>query len=42
MKCCKCNCSFVKCIEGHKNTLNEEFNEMIKNWMKNHPEVKSV
>lgn len=42
MKCCKCNCSFAKCVEKHKRNLNKEFNEMITNWMKNHPEVKSV
>ncbi len=42
MKCCKCNCSFAKCVEEHKNNLNKEFNEMITNWMNNHPEVKSV
>lgn len=42
MKCCKCNCSFTKCIEEHKNALNKEFNEMITNWMKSHPEVKRV
>lgn len=42
MKCCKCNCSFAECIEEHKKDLNKEFNEMITNWMKNHPEVISV
>lgn len=42
MRCCKCSCSFAKCIEEHKRNLNKEFNEMITNWMKNHPEVKSV
>jgi predicted transcriptional regulator len=42
MKCCKCSCSFEKCIEEHKNNLNKEFNEMITNWMNNHPEVKMV
>ena len=42
MRCCKCSCSFAKCIEEHRNNLNKEFNEMITNWMKNHPEVKSV
>lgn len=42
MKCCRCNCSFAKCVEEHKKDLNKEFNEMITNWMKSHPEVKSV
>lgn len=42
MKCCECNCSFAKCVEEHKNNLNKEFNEMITNWMDNHPEVKKV
>lgn len=42
MRCCKCSCSFAKCVEEHKNNLNKEFNEMITNWMKNHPEVKNV
>ena len=42
MKCCKCSCSFAKCVEEHKNNLNKEFDEMITNWMKNHPEVKKV
>lgn len=42
MKCCKCNCSFAKCIEEHKRNLNEEFKEMIENWMKDHPEVVNV
>lgn len=42
MKCCRCNCSFAKCVEEHKNNLNKEFNEMITTWMKNHPEVKKV
>ena len=42
MKCCRCSCSFAECIEEHKKDLNKEFNEMITNWMKSHPEVKSV
>lgn len=42
MICCKCDCSFAKCIEEHKNNLNKEFNKMITNWMKNHPEVKRI
>jgi hypothetical protein len=42
MKCCKCNCSFANCIKEHKINLDKEFNEMITNWMKNHPEVVSV
>lgn len=42
MKCCKCNYSFAKCVEKHKNALNKELNEMITNWMKNHPEIVSV
>ena len=42
MKCCKCSCSFAECIEEHKKDLKKEFNEMITNWMKSHPEVKSV
>ena len=42
MDCCKCRCSFAKCVEEHKKELNKEFNEMITTWMKNHPEVKSV
>lgn len=42
MKCCKCNCSFAKCIEEHKRSLNKELKEMITNWMKNHPEVTNV
>ena len=42
MKCCECKCSFAKCVEEHRNNLNKEFNEMITNWMKSHPEVKSV
>ena len=42
MKCCKCNCSFAKCVEEHKKALNKEFNEMITNWMKDHPEVQRV
>lgn len=42
MKCCKCSCSFAKCVEEHKEDLNKEFNEIITNWMKNHLEVKRV
>lgn len=42
MKRCKCGCSFARCIEEHKNALNKELNEMITNWMKNHPEVVNV
>lgn len=42
MKYCRCSCSFAKCVEEHKKDLNKEFNEMIANWMKNHPEVKKV
>ena len=42
MKCCKCSCSLAKCIEEQKTALIKEFNEMITNWMKNYPEVKSV
>lgn len=42
MNCCKCKCSFAKCVEEHKKDLKKEFNEMITNWMKEHPEVKSV
>lgn len=42
MKCCKCECSFKNCIEERKETLTEEFQQMIENWMKEHPEVKHV
>lgn len=42
MNCCKCKCSFKNCIEERKETLTEEFQQMIENWMKNHPEVKRV
>lgn len=42
MKCCRCNCSFAKCIEEHKKDLNKEFNQLIIGWMKEHPEVKNI
>lgn len=42
MKCCKCKCSFKECIEERKETLTKEFQEMIANWMKEHPEVKYI
>lgn len=42
MDCCKCKCSFAKCVEEHKKDLNKELNEIITNWMKSHPEVKNV
>ena len=42
MNCCKCKCSFAKCVEEHKKELEKEFNEMITSWMTNHPEVKNL
>lgn len=42
MNCCKCKCSFTKCVEEHKKDLNKELNEIITNWMKSHPEVRRV
>lgn len=42
MNCCKCKCSFKNCIEERKETLTKEFQEMIANWMKEHPEVNRV
>ena len=42
MNCCKCKCSFKNCIEERKETLTKEFQEMIANWMKEHPEVEHV
>lgn len=42
MECCKCKCSFKNCIEERKETLTKEFQEMIANWMKEHPEVNRV
>lgn len=42
MECCKCKCSFKNCIEERKETLTKEFQEMIVNWMKEHPEVDRV
>ena len=42
MNCCKCKYSFKNCIEEQKETLTKEFQQMIKKWMKEHPEVKSV
>ena len=42
MNCCKCKCSFAKCVEERKEALTKEFQQMIKNWMKEHPEVKYI
>lgn len=42
MNCCKCKCSFKNCIEERKESLTKEFQQMIKNWMEEHPEVKYV
>ena len=42
MNCCKCKCSFKNCIEERKEVLTREFQQMIENWMKKHPEVKHV
>lgn len=42
MECCKCKCSFENCIKERKETLTKEFQEMIANWMKEHPEVNRV
>lgn len=42
MECCKCKCSFKNCIEERKEILTKEFQEMIANWMKEHPEVKHI
>lgn len=42
MNCCKCKCSFKNCIEEYKEGLNKEFEQMITNWIKEHPEVTSV
>lgn len=42
MNCCKCECSFKNCIKERKETLTKEFQEMIANWMKEHPEVNRV
>lgn len=42
MNCCKCKCSFKNCIEERKEALTKEFQEMIVNWMKEHPEVQYV
>ena len=39
MNCCKCNCSFAKCVEERKEALTKEFQQMIENWMEEHPEV---
>lgn len=42
MNCCKCKCSFKNCIEERKEALTKEFQQMIKKWMREHPEVKYV
>lgn len=42
MNCCRCKCSFNNCIKEHKENLEKEFNELITNWMKDHPEIKRV
>ena len=42
MNCCKCKCSFKNCIEERKEALTKEFQQMIENWMKEHPEVEHV
>ena len=42
MNCCRCKCSFNSCMKEHKENLEKEFNELITNWMKEHPEVKKV
>ena len=42
MKCCKCNCSFNNCMKEQKETLTKEFQQMIANWIKDHPGVNRV